>query len=178
MVNPSRAFLLGAAAQSDLQRQINQKNVILLKVVNAPPRGRIFCPHLPIVDIYYICLSAPSAHVLHLIFIFSLLFIVLPLFVVSNPLSTSHHPKKVHSHISHLLSSRMKFLLVTSALLSVGLVQGLDCPSEGVTCQDPSGVEDADIDCNVGVLTWEDCGKFDMDYGACFNLLSSISCYQ
>ena len=55
----------------------------------------------------------------------------------------------------------MRFLLLAFALLSVGLVQGLECPSEGVTCQDPSGVEDADIDCNNGVLTWEDCGMSD-----------------
>merc|ERR1711950_128736 len=62
------------------------------------------------------------------------------------------------SRISTPLPSRMKFLLLVSALLSVGLVQGLTCPSEGMTCMDPSGTEDADIDCNKGVLTWEDCG--------------------
>ena len=69
----------------------------------------------------------------------------------------------MYSRISTPLSSRMKFLLLVSALLSVGLVQGLDCPSEGVACGDPSGTEDADIDCNEGVLTWEDCGMFDYD---------------
>ena len=84
----------------------------------------------------------------------------------------------MYSRISTLLSSRMKFLLVASALLYVGLVQGLDCPSEGVNCMDPSGTEDADIDCNVGVLTWEDCGKFDLEYGSCWNKISfGISCY-
>ena len=52
----------------------------------------------------------------------------------------------------------------------MGLVQGLNCPEEGTTCGDPSGTEDADIDCNEGVLTWEDCGMFD-----CARLRSPLS---
>ena len=84
----------------------------------------------------------------------------------------------MHSRIFTPPSSRMKFLLVASALLSVGLVQALDCPSEGVACQDPSGVGDADIDCNVGVLTWEDCGKFDLNIGLDFTRVRTWAKYS
>ena len=82
----------------------------------------------------------------------TLLFIVLPLFVVSHRILTSVRFKELYSRIPALLSSTMKCLILVAILLSLGLAQGYNCPEEGIHFDDDT------IDCNMTVESWEDCG--------------------
>ena len=98
----------------------------------------------------------------------TLLFIVLPLFVVSHRILTSVRFKELYSRIPALLLSTMKCLILVAILLSVGLAHGYNCPEEGIHFDDNT------IDCNMTVESWEDCGMFH-DNQSCWHRFGLLS---